>query len=283
MNLPQAFVRLGYQSFVCVYPMSNAETKSFLRPGKLVLLSLLALLVYASVLLVWVPAGWVWQQASAHVRLPQQVEIQQVSGRLWDGAAGVKVAGFPMRVDWALGWPSLTGLSLPIDLAIDTAQSNIAGDVTIAWPARAEVNAKGRVVVSEFEALIRQSGGAMIEGDVSIDRLNLVWEDNRIALADGLGRWAGGQVRWPMGNRTGQARFPPMQAEMGTTQGGVELTVEEQGGQGPATEAQILWSGMMELRVYKRMVDLAGQPWPDTARPDDVVFRIRQPLLPGAR
>ena len=283
MNLPQAFVRLGYRLNVCVYPMSDAESKSFLRPGKLVLLCLLALLVYVSALLVWVPAGWVWQRASAYVRLPQQVEILQVSGQIWDGAAGIKVVGYPMRVDWVLGWPSLSDLSLPINLSIATAQSNVDGDVTIAWPDKAEINANGRVVVSEFESLIRRSGGAMIEGDVSIDRLNLVWEDNRVALADGVGRWAGGQVSWPMGNRTGQARFPPMQAELDTTQGGVELTVEEQGGQGPAAEAQILWSGMMELRVYKRMVDLAGQPWPDTARPDDVVFRIRQPLLPGAR
>ncbi len=263
--------------------MSDAATKSFLRPGKLVLLSLLALVVYASTLLVWIPAGWVWQRASGYVSLPPQVEIQQVSGRVWDGAAGLRVAGIPLRVDWQLGWPSLTGLSLPIDVAVSTAQSTIEGDVTVAWPESAEINAKGRVVVSEFEDLIRRSGGAMIEGNVSIDRLNLVWEDGRVALADGLGRWAGGQVTWPMGNQTGQARFPPMQAELDTTQGGVSLTVEEQGGDGPAAEAQIYWDGMMEVRVYKRMVDLAGQPWPDTASPGDVVFRVRQPLLPGAR
>lgn len=263
--------------------MSNTESKPFLRPGKLVLLGLLALVVYAVALLVWVPAGWAWQQVSDRVSLPQQVEIRQVSGRVWDGAAGLRVAGYPVRVDWQLGWPSLTELSLPVDLAVATSQSEIEGDITVAWPQRAEINAKGQVVVSEFKDLIRRAGGAMIEGNVSIDRLNLVWEDNRVTLAEGLGRWAGGQVSWPMGNQTGQARFPPMQAELDTTQGGVALTVAEQGGDGPAADAQILWNGMMELRVYKRMVDLAGQPWSDSANPGDVVFRVRQPLLPGAR
>lgn len=263
--------------------MSNAETKSFLRPGKLVLLGLLALVVYAMALLVWVPAGWVWQQVSGQVSLPQQVEIRQVSGRVWDGAAGLMVAGYPLRVDWQLGWPSLTKLSLPVDLSVATSQSGIEGDVTIVWPQRAEIDANGQVTVSEFKELIRRSGGAMIEGNVSVDRLKLVWDDNRIAHAEGLGRWAGGQVTWPMGNQTGQARFPPMQAELDTTQGGVALTVAEQGGDGPAADAQLLWNGMMELRVYKRMVDLAGQPWSDSASPGDVVFRVRQPMLPGAR
>jgi general secretion pathway protein N len=38
---------------------------------------------------------------------------------------------------------------------------------------------------------------------------------------------------------------------------------------------------MMEIRVFKRMVDLAGQDWSNSAGPDDVVFRVRQPLIPG--
>ncbi|MBW4933748.1 type II secretion system protein N [Marinobacter sp. F4206] len=263
--------------------MSDVESKSFLRPGKVVLLVLLGLAVYVAALVIWIPAGWVWHQVSAHVPLPQQVEVKQVSGQVWDGAAGLVVAGYPVRVDWRLGWPSLTSLSLPLDITVASSQSTIEGDVKVVWPDRAELDARGQIVVSEFEDLIRRSGGAMIEGNVTIDRLNLVWADNRIARADGVGRWAGGLVTWPMGNQTGQARFPPMQANLDTTQGGIALTVAEQGGRGPAADANILWNGMMEVRVYKRMVDLAGQPWSESASPGDVVFRVKQPLLPGAR
>jgi general secretion pathway protein N len=166
---------------------------------------------------------------------------------------------------------------------MESSQSSLNGNVTIGWPASAKLDANGRVMVAEFEDLIRQSGGAMIEGEVMIDRLNMAWVDNRITRAEGLGRWDGGLVTWPMGDQRGQAEFPPMQATMDTTQGGVGLTVSEQGGQGPAADATVMWNGMMELRVYKRMVDLAGQPWPDSASPGDVVFRVRQPLVPGAR
>jgi general secretion pathway protein N len=66
-----------------------------------------------------------------------------------------------------------------------------------------------------------------------------------------------------------------------SVQGGIQLLVAEEGGDGPAAAAEIQWTGMLDLRVYKRMVDLAGQPWPDSAAPDDVIFRVRQPLIPG--
>jgi general secretion pathway protein N len=262
--------------------MSDAEPKSFFRPAKVILLVFLAVLIYLVALVIWVPAGWLWHQASEYVPLPAQVQVQQVSGRVWDGAAGIVVSGFPVRLGWQLGWPSVTGLSLPLDISVASSQSSLDGSVTIGWPARAQIDAKGKLAVAEFEELIRQSGGAMIEGDVTIDRLSLAWADDRITRAEGKGRWPGGQVSWPMGSQTGHAQFPPMQADLATTQGGVALTIAEQGGDGPAADASILWNGMMEVRVYKRMVDLAGQPWPDTARPGDVVFRVRQPLLPGA-
>jgi len=263
--------------------MSDVEPKSFLHPIKILLLVVLAVLVYLASVVVLVPAGWLWHQASAYVPLPEQVKVQQVSGRICDGAAGIVVSGFPVRLGWQLGWPSITSLSLPVDISLASSQSSLDGNVTIGWPAQIQMDAHGNVAVAEFEGLIRQSGGAMIEGDVTIDQLSLAWADGKVARAEGIGRWAGGQVSWPMGNQIGQAQFPPMQANLDTTPGGVALTVIEQGGDGPAADASILWNGMMEVRVYKRMVDLAGQPWSDSASPGDVVFRVRQPLLPGAR
>jgi general secretion pathway protein N len=263
--------------------MSDAEPKSFVRPAKIFFLAALMVLVYLVAVIVLVPAGWLWHQASAYVPLPHQVRVQQVSGRIWDGAAGIIVSGFPVRLGWQLGWPSLTSLSLPVEISLASSQSSLDGNVTIGWPSNVQVDARGRLAVAEFEGLIRQSGGAMIEGEVTIDQIHLALADNKITLAEGVGRWAGGQVSWPMGNQVGQAQFPPMQANLDTTQGGVALIITEQGGDGPAADASILWNGMMEVRVYKRMVDLAGQPWPDSASPGDIVFRVRQPLLPGAR
>ncbi|MEC7816461.1 MAG: type II secretion system protein N [Pseudomonadota bacterium] len=261
--------------------MTESRPTSFFGPGKLVLLVLLGLLVYGVMLVVWLPAGWLWQKVAGQLVLPPQVEIRQVSGQLWDGAAGVVVANMPARIEWQLDWPDFSALSLPVSFAVSSSQSNVAGLANVGWSGDYDLNARGRITVAEFEPLIRQSGGAMIEGEVVIERLNLSGSSQRLEQADGLGRWGGGQVTWPMGNDVGQAEFPAMNATLDTLENGLSLTIQAAEGNGPAADASILWDGMMEIRVYKRMIDLAGQPWPDSAQPGDVVFRVRQPVLPG--
>ncbi|NMT64760.1 type II secretion system protein N [Marinobacter orientalis] len=261
--------------------MSETQAKAFLRPGKVFLLTLAGVLVYLVALVVLVPAGWLWHQASAHIQLPPEIQVGQVSGKAWSGAAGAVVAGYPVTLEWQLGTPSLPGLSLPVVFSVVSSQSSVDGRVSFNREGNGSLDAKGRLAVAEFGDLIRRSGGALIEGDVIIDRLALAWQDGRITSADGIGRWAGGEVTWPMGDSVGQAEFPPMEATLDSTADGVALVIAEQGGDGPAADVEIRWNGMMDLRVYKRMVDLAGQPWPDSARPGDVVFRVRQALVPG--
>lgn len=261
--------------------MSESPTKAFLRPGKVFLLVLAGVLIYVGALVAMVPAGWLWQQAQGRVSLPPEVQVKQVTGKLWDGVAGLSIAGFPVRAEWVLGAPSLSSMSLPIDFSVSTAASSLGGNALVSWQGDGEVRASGLVAVAEFEPLIQRSGGAVIEGDVTIDRLQLAWSEQALTQADGLGRWAGGTVTWPMGNKQGRAEFPPMRATLDSTSDGIALVVSEEDGDGPAATADIRWNGMMDLRVYKRMVDLAQQPWSDSAQPDDVVFRVRQPLIPG--
>ncbi|MBZ0334024.1 type II secretion system protein N [Marinobacter sp. AL4B] len=261
--------------------MSEDSPKPFFRPGKFFLLLLLGVLVFAVTLVVRMPIGWAWHQVSGQIDLPPQVQVRQVSGRLWDGAAKVHLSGFPARLQWHLNWPSFTDLTLPLEFTVSSSQSRLQGLARASWTGNLDVMAEGIVTVAEFKDLIRQSGGAMIEGKVAIDHLNLRWANERLQHAEGIGRWGGGLVVWPMGNQTGQAQFPPMQASLDTVDGGVAFDISEQGGDGPAADARILWNGMMEIRVYKRMVDLAQQPWSENSSPSDVVFRVKQPLLPG--
>lgn len=263
--------------------MSEPTKSAFLRPGKLVLLVLAGMIVYLCALVWLVPAGWLWQQVSGQVRLPPQVKVMGVSGSLWDGVVGVRFQGRDLAIDWALGWPELGDLQLPVAVSVQTAASRLEGDLSLGWPNEAALQATGRIHVPEFEDLIRQSNGAMLEGDVMIDQLQLRWADNQLAEAHGRGHWPGGNVTWPAGDRMQSARFPAMSANLDQLNGGVTLAIAEQGQPDPAAEADILRNGMLEVRVYKRLIDLAGQPWSGSANPGDVVFRVQQPLLPGGR
>lgn len=246
------------------------------------MLTLAGVLIYLIALVVFVPVGWLWQQARSYVPLPQEIQVQQVTGHFWEGAAGVDVVGYPVHLSWSLGSPSLLSLSLPVEFSLATSGSRISGNGVVNSSGDGEVSASGVIDVSEFRSLIEQAGGALIDGSVRIDRLNLAWQEQRLTKADGLGTWDGGLVSWPMGNTRGRADFPPMRATLDSTSNGVSLEVAAQQGDGPAADAEIRWTGMMDLRVYKRMVDLAGQPWSESASPGDVVFRVRQPLIPGS-
>lgn len=260
--------------------MNESPGQAFLRPGKVFLLVLLGAFVYVGAVITLVPAGWLWQQLQGRVSLPPEIQVQQFAGQLWNGVARLSVAGFPVRAEWDLGLPSLSALALPVDFSLATAGSTVQGDALVSWRGSGEVHAGGIIGVSEFEPLIRRSGGAVIEGDVTIERLNLAWADQTITEMNGSGRWGGGEVTWPMGNSRGRADFPPMRATLDSDADGVTLVVSAEGGEGPAAVADIRWTGMMDLQVFKRMVDLAQQPWSGTARADDVVFRVRQRLIP---
>ncbi|WP_328185553.1 type II secretion system protein N [Marinobacter sp. OP 3.4] len=263
--------------------MKDLPERSFLRPMKVILLVLLAVVIYLVALVVWMPAGWVWSQVSASVGLPPGVQVQRVSGTLWQGAARLDVQRHPMRVAWDLSWPDIAGLRQPVAFTAETGESRVRGGLLLGWPSSLVVDATGRIHVAEFEELIRQSGGALLEGDVIIERLRIAASDGRLESATGLGRWPGGQVSWPMGGSVQTTVFPPMQATLADTTQGVLLAIAEEGKAEPAADATIGFDGMMGIRVYKRMVDLAGQQWSASAAPGDVIFQVQQPLVPGGR
>lgn len=263
--------------------MTDTPERAFLRPGKVLLLLLVALLVYGVTLVALLPAGWVWQQASAHVSLPPQVTVNRVSGTVWQGAAAIGFQGRDLSVGWQMRWPDLGDLALPVAIQLASARSHIDGRLVVAWPLAARLDATGSVHVPEFEDLIRASGGAMLAGDISIDRLQVIVSDKGLESARGLGQWPGGTVTWPMGDGYQSTEFPAMQATLDDIANGVSLTVSRQGESAPAAEANVLTSGMLEVRVYRRMIDLAGQTWSAASQPGDVVFQVSQPLLPGGR
>ncbi len=261
--------------------MTETSDRPFFRPGRIILLVLLAIIVYLIALLVWLPAGWLWAQVEPRTQLPPGISVQQVSGSLWQGSARVEVERRPVRLSWQLSWPDVMALRQPVAVGLETPASRVQGDLMLGWPASVVADLSGRLHVPEFADLIRQSGGALLEGDVIIDRLRIVATDQGLESATGLGRWPGGNVSWPMGDRRQSAEFPPMQATLADNRDGVLLSISEQGVAEAVAEASLSLDGMMDIRVYRRLVDLAGQSMGGSAGPGDVVFQVQHPLVPG--
>lgn len=263
--------------------MSDSAKTAFLRPGKVLWLVLLGLLVYTIAVVVLIPAGWLWHWFSPRIQLPPQIIVHRVSGQVWQGAAGLSFQGRPLIVHWQLDWPTVSKLALPVGFSIESLGSRLQGQLIAGWPDQADLQAEGRIHIKDFEALIEQSGGAMLDGDVTIQQLRLQWQDGRFQSATGLATWPGGRVVWPQGGGTQSAEFPPMKVSLDGESGRLALRVARQGQNQPVADADIFPNGMLEVRVYKRLLDLAGQSWSGAASPGDVIFQVRQPLLPGGR
>ena len=260
--------------------MSEPAQKPFLRPLKVILLTFLALMIYLGALLWTMPLGWVWHVVAGHLTLPPGVSVHQVEGRLWRGAVRVTAMGRDLRASWALQPVAWRERELPLHVTLESRASRLQGEASLRQDGGLSVVVRGQIGVMEFEDMIRQSGGALIEGDVLIDRLQLAWRDGRVQSATGLARWPGGQVSWPAGDHYQQADLPALQASLTEQAGTFALTIAQQSQPEPLAEAGVQLDGMMDLRVYKRLLDLVGVPWSDAASPGDVVFRVRQPLIP---
>jgi len=261
--------------------MADISEKSFIRPGKVILLILLGLIVYVVAVVATIPAGWVWKQVSENVPLPDNVTVNSITGTVWSGAIGLTALGKPISLDWHMGWINPFALSVPLDLDIAIDNSRLEGSLAVSYPGDIRFNAQGNVNVSDWSDQIAASGGAMIEGNVTIETLGLTFENGRVTDGQGRATWPGGTVTWPQGLETQSANFPPMEMTLVPEADRLVLEILEQNKPNPVAAANIYFDGMLEASAYYRLVVLAGQALPGLGQPDDVVFRIRQPLMPG--
>jgi general secretion pathway protein N len=262
--------------------MTDSPSASFLRPAKVILLLLAGILVYLIVLVATMPAGWLWQQISPRIDLPPGLSVERVTGNLWQGGALLTLEDRRLDTRWRIQSPSFNGGTVPVTFSVASGASSVDGQLQLAWSGETTVNADGRIRVKDFEKEIRRAGGAVLAGDVIINRLELAFTPKTLISAEGLAYWSGGAVTWPMGGSIGRADFPPMEARLDGGDQGLSLKITQSGQTAPVARTEILPNGMMDLQVYKRLVDLAGQPWSEAAKPGDVVFRVRQRLFPGA-
>lgn len=263
--------------------MANPSPNFRIGTGKLVFLCLLFLFVYALALIVFMPAGWAWRWVAQDLQLPPGLVVSQLDGTLWDGQALLHYQQLPIRLNWEMRSGGLLSGRLPVDWEAGAGKSHLRGRVVVSASKKMAINVSGRLHMADFSRWVREQGGAQLAGDVAIRRLSLIMTDTGWQNANGLAQWAGGLVTWPMGGSQQQATMPPMQAVLKQQQGVLDLTVSKTGSSQPAARLTLATTGVMRLMVYRRLLDLAGQSWPQSVPPGATVFSMRQRVLPPLR
>lgn len=260
-------------------------TESRMGWGKIALLLLVALLVFSVTLLLTTPLSYLWARASAHVDLPPQVKIESLAGSVFAGAALLRLEQQPVRLSWSLAWPVLEsgssglGLQIPLAWRLETRQSWFSGTSHLGWH-QARLQLKGRLHLAEIAKLVERSGGVQMAGDIFIDDLALDWRKGYWTAASGHANWPGGLVSWPAGADRQQAMMPPMVALLQKIDIGLEVSLLSAEASAVAAKARLLPGALLEVQIFRRLLDLAGQSWQGGAGPDEQIFKVSQPLMP---
>ncbi|WP_250658734.1 type II secretion system protein N [Alkalimarinus coralli] len=246
---------------------------------KILLFLLVGVISYISFLIATLPASFVWKYLSPQLPLkPLQINVKGLSGTVWDGEAYVSSKGIEGVLDWDI---SLTGLfagQLPIQLAVKSSAGTLNTDISVFSNGVELSGTKGKINLQALNTLFKRQR-VTLNGDLTISSLELGYFDRAVTSATGQFDWSGGRVEYPAGREMHGSQFPPFIGKI-SQKGDIALMhISDTESSVNAIEAQLDRTGTATLRVKRRLLDLANEPWPKNSSENDVVFKAKRRIM----
>ena len=250
--------------------MAKAKTNR-----KLVVVSILA---YFVCLLVMFPLNIAYKLIDPK-GLP--VKVVSVSGTLWDGHLVLKqsVVG-QTQLDWELSPVALLTGEVDSMFSVKSAQFEGKGNVS--------VTLNGDISFSQVSAYVDaalinkplRSQKVHLSGDLELIQTNIVFnmKDKITSSASGRLVWAGGDVQYPKGRSKKTANLPMLIADISSLNGELLAQVHTDDGKNVA-KGNLKSDGWAGIAILKRMIDLVGEPWPNKASADSVIFEVSEKIF----
>lgn len=243
---------------------------------KLVIFSVLAYVVF---LLAMFPLNVIYKLVDPK-GLPAQVIA--VSGTLWDGEVVMKhdMTG-QIKASWQLSvLPLLWGAA---HTSVNVSSAELNGQFIAQFNPLTE-----KVSISELNAYINAAfinkvasrSKVKLNGNVEITNVSIKYDLSKTFTEYAAGRavWFGGLVSYPKGRKTGSATLPMLIADIDHQSGELKVNVHTDENLSVVT-ANLKTDGWGSVAVLKRMIDLAGEPWPSKASPDTAVFEVSEKVF----
>ena len=240
---------------------------------------LFGLVCYLLVLIATAPLGFIWQYAKPHVG-PLPVQVQQLSGSLWDGHAKISTPHIgPMALDWQLSLPGLLLGSARFTLAVTANELTLEGGLELSPSSIRIEDAKALVASTHIDGLLRPMR-AHVTGHFEVDALGAYYDFNTRQVSGAQGRliYRGGEVRLPIDNRIVQSELPMLIGEITQPNDKVEVQILTADGVNLGS-AYLQADGWGGVSVRRRLLDLLGQKWPGQATEDTVIFEVSEKVL----
>lgn len=200
--------------------------------------------------------------------------LADARGPWWRGDAGVLHDGERIgRISWTLDPLALFAAQAAAHWRFDGAGRGLAGRVARGF-GNFDLHAAGEVAAATVN---RVAAGYDIglAGTFTVSELRLRSDAGRVS-ANGLLRWPGGATTYALGGRTRAVDLPAMTATLASQDDAAVLEVRSAAADLPLLEARLQTDGWLRIRLTKRFLALAGNPWPGSTAPDDFVFAVAE-------
>ncbi len=248
--------------------------------------ALIALVTFASFIIVFAPASLLWRQVEPGLlsNVPD-LSVGSVRGTLWEGNAELYYRQFPgSQLDWEVS---------PTPLIFNqTVKSHLtlAGDGH-QFNAMVEANRQSLLVDSlkgfvaaPYINRVSQPQGLTFVGQVDIQALNLSSDLNWIQTASGTITWPGGKiVSRTLAAGTRVFDLPALRGDLSMQGQNIHLVVHPNDPNQTMVDITVKPDGWVVVAVKARLFDLAGLAWPSGSSLDDTVLQFEEQLLQGAR
>ena len=246
---------------------------------KIILFILLGIISYLSFLVATFPVSLIWTSVSDQLPLKQlQINVKAVSGSIWEGDALVASRGIEGVLTWDVSVSGLFTGKLPVNFAIKSNVGSLQTGAKFALNGVELTDTRGNIHLPGLNPLLKRNR-LTLAGDVKIEHLTLALYDGVLTTANGRFTWSGGEVKYPAGRDIHGGQFPSMVGLINQKSNVTRLTIRDDKSSVDLLDGELDAFGVGTLKVKRRLLDLANEPWPKNSSESDVVFKVKRKIL----
>ena len=209
------------------------------------------------------------------------IKVVSVSGTLWDGHLVLKQSVIGQtQFDWELSPVALLTGEVDSIFSVKSAQFEGKGNVSVALNGDISFSQVSAYVDAALINKPLRSQKVHLSGDLELIQTNIVFnmKDKITSSASGRLVWAGGDVQYPKGRSKKTANLPMLIADISSLNGELLAQVHTDDGKNVA-KGNLKSDGWAGIAILKRMIDLVGEPWPNKASADSVIFEVSEKVF----
>jgi hypothetical protein len=219
------------------------------------------------------PASFVWQFAQPHVQknlLHLNIKVNDVAGTVWHGQALVQAPHNAGVLEWQFDFSSVLAGQVGAKISLNADPGTL--DEQFLSIEHAQISLKR---LNAY--LIRQK--ITLDGDFQVKNVRLVRRERRIADSIGSLSWTGGTISYPAGKDIHTRELPPFKGDIHWQDQAALLGLRDDKAGFDVVTVVLDQKGWLRLNATKRLLDLADEPWPRSAKEEQSVFSLRQQVF----